>query len=1280
MNYIKGQTILDHVIWQIAVLIIVAVTITTLLLFFTASGNSLPIIQISSQYNKITGSEVIQLLLPRVIKEPENINLYINNISTKISLKNASFYYVAQNSTYIYTYNLSISNNQTLQKLFSSNSSRIVLVSYLDSSNKTIYSSTLNYVVGTTTPLSYKSGQYITFNIVPITTSWEIILKNNSYSTGGQILTNGKKIYLPNGNYYIEAKQVNSSSTLYFKNWYALPFYGGLSVSSNNTESSTLTVENTSGIVSLYLGYSGLITFASNKESAINNQSNFTCGENETRFCIDNSIRNLNFTYYENKTSFSFNYPQLLSGNTIEKLSFEYFNTSFVNKATGEDSCQTGFNIFNNSQTVSNVGPTSCILYAEYTNDYRVVANTSNSSQGNVSIYTAYNGKTETGNKVIVWVPIGTSAQVIANPKTYYKFSNFTETPGNQIITTTPYSFTVSSSSNYTAYFDFNPATISWSATSNLGSVSASFTANAIPSNSLTKWQNITAGTTPYTFTFNKTNVFSANSLNTSFTFNGEFASTISPQHGSQQNGTFTGLNIYCGSTSVNESSTESYSYNWKASNDCQNVTIEAKYYLTPKPPPPPPKNTTTSGGSGVFNANMTQFLLKDVYPIGVGMNLTTSNMYIANFTVYYISNGQTYTYNNPLLSNSHDNFSFEQVDAHKQFGNYIDGTYGTSNGEIFQYIPGTNTTQVFVAFPQKFVYSGKNYSFDISNILLNYTFTFKNGTDISTTVVGPYKNLSKYTNIQLNTSFASNVFHNDTPEASGKNATYVSSYTLNMTVAYINQIQHSGELKVINYPDSITNLSVSIPSTMSYQEQKQTLYYSNTTDYLITSTAPTTYSITLSALLKQPDFKGEYILSVYDNSTKTSIYYNNQTDAGTAIQISNLLSNQTYTIMGIYYVPITIATNFLGQQFAFNSENQYSPYEIGNFIDNNYEEVYNLFGNNQYIIPSAPYYMLGYQNATFFSYPSTFSNIGYTQPGSTPTIQDGYWNDGTFYPDTTLIGSSSLLKCAETGEVGSCITFDGILPGAKYNSLYSGVLTETVPSSIGTLPGITIQLSHYPLHVYFGNINTSCPSGDYCNEFFGQGVTQESFHYYSLSSSFLGIDVPATVNLNYGYYIPVYLGANANYSGWCVSSYYDGSYSSLSEAINDSANSSLNLNINNNTCGDATNLPGRPHPELSLYMKNVNTTSSSFGIQSNKISYTELKEICSSSSCQSLLNIIVYHLNNSPSGFTSTSPLIKDEGSSTLILGNNEYDITASYPSSWSVNNGYIFYEYDSG
>ena len=1405
---LKSQASLERGI-IIAVTLVIAVMAVAVIFYFFSGIDLNSSFSISAMKITNFGNDTISFILFSNTKlpNPKNISIYVNSIQNGFNTSNMNYNISYSGGKYSYSYSGTIS--PSMESMLSSAVNPTLLISET-SNGKTIFTTT-DVLLKTTTysPLINR----ITFYIFPSTTTdFRISLSNYT-----SLITNGETIYLSNGKFNLSAVQINPNSNYYFKSWYTSASFGLLNVSSNSSMSTILDVKNTSGTVLLYLVNYGAINFTSNENNLINSGNNYACGENSSRFCIDNSVRNLYYTYSENSSSFNFEYPPLLSGNSTERLGFMEYNTSYVEK-NGEQSCSSGLNQFDSSQSVQNLGIAPCVVYAVYKPEYAINVLSANSSNGDVSVYTAYNGKTITGTNVTVWAPKGTSVQITANPKTYYQFSNWTEIPGNQISTINPYSFTVSSSAKYIAKFKVNLPTISWIANSNLGSVSASFSANAIPSNSLIGWSNITSGTTPYTFTFNKSNVFSSNTLNTTFTFNGAFTSAIPAQDGSQNSGSFTGITIYCGSSSVSTFSTESYSYNWESSNDCQNTTIEADYHLTPPPPPPPPSgpyyiygcvlnsagdciqslngssfttavghyNTSltsndsqvestypfpsggysgngaafnvatklvnnsdvlqlqgivgvgycdsgslcsgsytqwtsyygganriaeyscsgsscptgsgTSGGSGFFNANMTQFLFKEIDPVGVSMNLTTSNMNVANFSVYTINDGKTSSYENPLISNGDDNFSFEQVDAHKSFGNNFDPTYGTSNGEIFQNIPNYNTTQTEIIFPKNFSYNG-NYTFNKQYILANYTFVLKNGTKISTSVPAPYHKTNNNIVVDFNTSFASFVFHNETSNAKGIDGGYVSSYTLNFTFGYIKEIKHSGEITIINYPDDISNLTIQIPSSIQHSAPISSFPadFVNSTEYLITTNKIETYSINVFAKIPQPNFKDEYILNVYDNTTGKIIdNYNNQNETSGEQSVSGLLTNQTYTIRAIYYVPVVINTNFVGKPLAFGNENLQSPFEVNNFIDNNYYLEKSL---GLYIEGQQPYYDYGYQNETFFTLPAPISSIDNISNYPLPTIADGYWSNGNFNTNTSILDSGGLTKCAETGVVGNCITFEGVLPSTIYNPINGKVETKQVTGG-PTLPSVTITANKTifdgTYKVYQGNINESCPTLNgnssiaNCTESFGQGgIILESMdtrpyinpiNYSYMFASIDDIATPTAINLNYGYYIPVYVGANANYSGWCVSSYYGATYSSLLNALQQSANDTLSAGPCLSPLAE-----GRPHPVLNLYMDNVNETNESITLIDSPITYLENKTIhctVTTGNCQTPIEFVQYNLHNSPVGF-KTSPLIDNEGSSKYkyISNYGVYRIyNTSYPSSWSVDNGYIFYEYDSG
>ena len=183
-------------------------------------------------------------------------------------------------------------------------------------------------------------------------------------------------------------------------------------------------------------------------------------------------------------------------------------------------------------------------------------------------------------------------------------------------------------------------------------------------------------------------------------------------------------------------------------------------------------------------------------------------------------------------------------------------------------------------------------------------------------------------------------------------------------------------------------------------------------------------------------------------------------------------------------------------------------------------------------------------------------------------------------------------------------------------------------------------------------------------------------FYITGLSGEFSDIVAPSTINLNYGYYIPIYLGSNENYGGYCGSAYYDGGpYSNIPDALNASAKA---YGYYLGTCGTDTDT----YPSLNLYLFNVSEPTESFNVYNSNVSHVDTQTIIYTGTIPVGESNYALLKNNTPNGFTDDSPFIKYEGSSTFITGNNEYEITAIYnsQSSWSDENGYIFYELDSG
>jgi len=186
----------------------------------------------------------------------------------------------------------------------------------------------------------------------------------------------------------------------------------------------------------------------------------------------------------------------------------------------------------------------------------------------------------------------------------------------------------------------------------------------------------------------------------------------------------------------------------------------------------------------------------------------------------------------------------------------------------------------------------------------------------------------------------------------------------------------------------------------------------------------------------------------------------------------------------------------------------------------------------------------------------------------------------------------------------------------------------------------------------------------------------------YQTLNSTLYVFSPQNIVLNYSYYIPIYVGGNANYSGYCDGGYYNASYSTLNSSL-ENAGSGIKDNVYNVSCYDPDldlNITGKGHSILNVDWFNVKSESSTFIVTDSPVEYTETKIIDTPSYDEvpgdQPVNYTYYNLYNSPDRFTN-NPLIADDGSSLENPFQNGYTITALYPSSSSVN-GYVFYEYD--
>jgi len=1103
---IKGQFIAENIILISFAIVLVALFIVLAYHFAAPSLNAKPLLDISQVkvLSLTSNSALISVITPDNFTNPKNITFFINNLTTTLPMTNSTYTkgIIRQQNKYNFTTTI----NSTIFAALTKTNAHISLISYTKQDGSKVYLSVENFLITPNTTVS--GGQFITFYIFPQTRTWDITVNGQGTS---KTVSNGQTVYLPNGVYTITGLQTNVSSDLYFTNWLSTSYSGTITLQNKSSQTTELNITNATGAVTLELNYFGNILFTSNVNNKINNDTNITCGVDASRFCIQQSVRNLPYTMYQDAAPYSFNYPAILTKTKTKALAFVDFNTSV------SLSCSTGFNLFNPSQTVKSLSFAPCTLQADYEYEYNISVKTSNSSRGNVSIYTPYNNKTITGNNISEFVPKGKSVIITGNANTYYAFSNWTH--AGTTITQNPYTFTVVNATNYTANFKISLPTISWEATSNLGGVSTTFSANAIPTNSLIGWSNQTNTATPYTFTFNKTNVFSANTLNTTFGFTWTFAAT------SSSSGSFVSQNVYCNGDKISNSNSESFNYNWKALNGCQNVTIIANYHVIP---PPPPTGGGTGGcsgnnchvtGTGYLNAAWKNVLISDIYPTAVANNLTTSNLNINNLTVYINNAGKIEMYSNPELNSGNDNFSFYQVSAHSNWGNSFDPVYGNSNGAIFQDIPGDNTTYFYINTKNKFVYNSQNYSINLPESTIQFTYYLKNGTVLKSNKAPPTSTTSLPINITEQE--AAILFNQSYPKI---NKTYIDTISVNASVLFNKIIKSTGTITVYNYPDSIGDISLiphAVSTNFGYTTVNTSEPYTNITTYYLEG-SPTIYSIDINPVkfyysnyLKNKD----YLLTIYDNTTKTYVSgIKNEIISGvTGKTISGLSDKNNYTIIAIYLVPLNITTNLVGQPYSFSTLGWTTvPYNITGgpiftSFDSSYIKNTSIATQHLFVLPA----------------PSKYINL---YSGTTYSLTEGFYNTNNNHfvsSSQTISNNGNYTKCYDSGILDNCLVIGDI--NGQVSTVTKSGLISTALFSNGT--------ANYDINGPSGNTGISA----YTKTFgYTPLVTKQSLQnlnigpgydtFFNLSNSYSILPVePATFNLFYGYAVPIFESYNIN-------------------------------------------------------------------------------------------------------------------------------------------------------
>jgi hypothetical protein len=1276
--------------------------------------------------NASNGFISFELFTNTKLPYPNNVSIFINSTQIGFNTSGMSYQIEFSNGTYGYIYTGKINSN--VESILLNSIRPTLLIQTLNFNKQTVYSST-DVLLNT---INYKPlVNKVTFYIFPPTTDFGISLSNYT-----SLIENGQTLYLQNGEYTLKAVQTNSSSEYYFDFWNATSYSGTLEITGGYKNPTTsLYIDNTTGAVMLFLNAYMNITFTSNNNSAINEQLNYVCGSANSRFCIDNSVRNLVYIYRENSSKFSFAYPSYI-GNASK-----LFRIGFVGYVNNSYSCPVS-NPKSNIETNQHYD-SYCIVNATYEPEYYISATSSNSIRGLVAIKFFNGTQTPFSSSVSGWSEKGSTNQFIAKANIDYKFVNWT---GTNYSTGNPFYAVVNGPMNETANFVVNPPNITFEA--NYGGMTVSISVNS---------NSIGTETVPYVYTFNNfTNIYIVNWT---------WTSNVSGY-------TFSSESFGCGNASTTTSSpTGSYTFD----NTCQNYIVIAKY--NPPPPPPPPSGPyyiygciINSSGACVQTLNGTSFSI----PVGHYNTSLTSNKSVAEQTFPFPSGG--YTGNNgasyniaTVLNNGYTltlklivgvgYCGYSGLDCSGTYTNWLPyygghnliaeyscsgsgcptgsnnggGGSGGSGGlpgspsYTFKfenvscvYVSGTSATQC-----SSNLVSGTNYvslspkQYSASYINSNHP-TFVPSTSVVSYVSSyPYSSEYQY---QFVKSAQKIVYGYPSPTTPGHPIVYAycwwnsttNSTTLPTTDVYVNSLQNGTACQqsgTAQYSESIQNITSYSYYTLVHKTSTITVYnypgftnndyiklsatgvtfnggtpqkiqsgngYINETVYTVGYSPSTkTYNLSIygkttkySYLLLIKDLTTNSYVSIPTNPPKTGNYYNMSGYPGATVTLN---TSDNYAIYAVYFIPVTIETYMLGSSFNFSSINwQTLPYYT------------NLAGFNENKVA---------QSITYYALPPSSSYIPNYQ-GYSYKLQDGFWSNGKFYADPPVLGNyGNAIACAEGGSVKNCITYESYT--YTNGTIKSGGSKINRVNTQG-LPTVAINATND----YKGNLVNNCPSqyGGYslseCMLYPYQDVWYNGwsvlypigvqFNYSSLNATieFYG---PSKINLQYGYFIPVYYGINGNYSGWCGTQPYSQTFSTLSDALTYENNTNFNIAY----CSILQ--IGRPHPVLNLYMENIYQQNQPIYLPNKNETLNEFEK--GTYMCPSDVICPVYSqwytVPVYQNGFTTQAGfnnmpgvLVANQGSSSIneisSFGEIYYQVTASLPTNWNSANGYLLYQYD--
>jgi len=1101
MSRMKAQATLERGLIYSAVLMMAVVIVYLMYSFFSQNNFNGSFSITSIRINHLTSNTLnFSVVINQKLQNPQTLKFYINNLNNFFSVAGMNMQIVLMpngENEYIFTGAI----NSSTYNLLNNTSNEFVLASYKNAFGKTIFTE-IAYPISSISTAQTNVNQ-ITFYIFPPTSDFGISL--NSYQN---LIENAQTIDLGNGIYQITAVQTNPNSNYFFDYWNSYSYRGSISLSNTNSPTTYLTINNASGYVVLYLGSYGPINFTSNENNLINSQNIYQCGARNSRFCIDNSVRNLYYVYQENKSAFSFAYPPYFAtSNPYKRLGFIGFQNSY-------DSCK--FPSQANQQNVQNI-PTPCVANATYAYQYYITAKSSNASEGLVSIRFANGTQTPFGSFESGWEEQNTTASFYAEPHaenisnmTGYQFVSWNGTYNS---TNNPFYITITEPVNETANFK-----------------QCKLYSLQVSSSNLTRGSTTPSGISYYCAGSQVTIEANANSGYEFSNWTGTLSSSSNP---------FT--------FSLNSNTIETANFN----------VI----------PPPPPSNSSGGGsssgssgsGSGVLNTKFNQVIITNIYtyPTNVSDDLlpTAQDLKIANFFVYEIISEYPFkeiVWQNPQAPSSTyaDNFSFSQVSLHQSWGSAIDCVYGNSQGAHFLCIGQNNTSKITFNFPSKFsINSSSNLA---SNLYGNYTFNyaivmfyyhFSNGTTINSANYPLTK-----TPFTLNESLAQKLFPN------GYNASKVTYINATLQVIYKTQTATNKPfINIYNYPAKEgNNITIStttsgitlIPQGNQNNPDLQVSQYQYLVNYNQNSPSQYTLYVKLNPNPNIPNYHDySFELAIYDNTTNSSVYNYQIYNQSQLLSASFTLNTKdSYSIYAVYFIPVNITTNMLGSKFKFSTIGWTTvPYNLTNSTSNQalpYQSAVNSY------------------TQTFFILPPNDSTIhNYTQ-GGRPFLESGFWNNnGQFSNNQTILGDyGNPYGCLVYGGISECIGFgqfimtnpltylqdEPFINNIAYHvasmnpngDLFYSLYMEQPSCTAGSISCLNPYIIPYRIDgvFYTGVSNTT----KFAYPIDGNFYPNYTFYNASISlNKYFNTYTGAVMQINadYGYYIPIYQGTGGYFA-----------------------------------------------------------------------------------------------------------------------------------------------------